>query len=299
MVEEREVVTASLTIRDRRQLRALAGRRRVVAMEVVGYLRVPESGLHRFEGHCVSRCTLRVGNETLLDGAGSSSAAGRARVWSPAFLASLRAGRGAGVFEAVVGIVRGFWSLFPWTPMSAMRSGFCWTTTRGRRELSSALWVLQGAAWWLGVLCLVLWSGGKARRRFVVDRGPDGQPLPDGAHLALGAWLLFAVGLNLPFLLFHPGWTIIEIPLLRSVAVNGVLFLAPGLPIAGAIFGPGKPLAVLVWSLSCSFAIFVAIVTGFHFFSVSLTSVWAWNATWFLTNIGLLVHVLSARPTAR
>ena len=56
--------------------------------------------------------------------------------------------------------------------------------TRGRRELSSALWVLQGAAWWLGVLCLVLWSGGKARRRFVVDRGPDGQPLPDGAHLA-------------------------------------------------------------------------------------------------------------------
>ena len=56
MVEEREVVTASLTIRDRRQLRALAGRRRVVAMEVAGYLRVPESGLHRFEGHCISRC---------------------------------------------------------------------------------------------------------------------------------------------------------------------------------------------------------------------------------------------------
>jgi len=183
VVEEREIVATSLTIRDRRHLNALAGRRRVVAMEVAGYLRVPESGLYRFEGHCVSRCTLRVGNETLFDGAGSSSAAielesGVQRFW-------LRYERGGAPALLKLSWDRpAFLELVPLDAYVSHEVGLLLDDARRRRELSSALWVLQGAAWWLGVLCLVLWSGGKTRRRFVVDRGPDGEPLPDGARLA-------------------------------------------------------------------------------------------------------------------
>ena len=297
VVEEREVVTTSLQIRDRSHLNQLAGRRRVTALEVVGYLRVPGSGLHRFHADCVARCTLRVGNETVLDGPGSTSGAIELEASMQRFW--LRYERGGVPAQLKLSWDRP--ALVELLPLDAYVSGdvgLLSDEARSRRELSSALWVLQAAAWWLGVFCLVLWSGGKARGRFAVDRGPDGEPLRDGTRLALRAWL-FAVGLNLPFLLFHPGWTLVEIPLLRSLAVNGVLFLVPGLPIAGAIFGPGKPLAVLVWSLTCSFGIFVAIVTGFQVFSVPLTSVGAWNTTWVLTNIGLLVYVLSTKAAAR
>ena len=104
--------------------------------------------------------------------------------------------------------------------------------------------------------------------------------------------------LNLPFALFHPEWTLVELPLLRSFAINCVLFLVPGIPFAGAIFGRRKPrLGSLAWTVALSFGIFVGVVTLFYLAGWPLSSDRAWNATWIVTNIGLLVCVLSGRPT--
>ena len=108
--------------------------------------------------------------------------------------------------------------------------------------------------------------------------------------------LLFAAMLNMPFVLFHPDWTPIELPLLRSLAINIVLFVAPGLPFTGLVFGRRKPGLWLVWVLAFSFGIFLGLLTFFRLAGWPVSSDGLWNATWLLTNLGLLVGMVSGRP---
>ena len=75
-------------------------------------------------------------------------------------------------------------------------------------------------------------------------------------------WLKFccaaaAVVLNAPFLLFHLGWTLVDAPLVRSMAVNAVLFLVPGLPLVGIMVGRRwLPRWGLLWVIAASVGVF-------------------------------------------
>jgi len=110
------------------------------------------------------------------------------------------------------------------------------------------------------------------------------QPSP----VRYAAW---AVVLNLPFLLCHPGWTLIDVPLLRSLAVNAVLFLVPGIALVGALVGRrwlrrGGLLGVIAASL----VVFVSVLVGMHLIGRPITGVAVWNVTWVLTNLGVLLR---------
>ncbi len=104
------------------------------------------------------------------------------------------------------------------------------------------------------------------------------------------AWLIWAVVLNGPFLLCHPGGPLIETPLIRTLAVNAVLFLVPGVALLGLLIGRG----ILrrwswLWIVAGSTAVFFAVVVASHLADGPAAGHFAWNATWILTNVALLV----------
>lgn len=119
-------------------------------------------------------------------------------------------------------------------------------------------------------------------------------------------YLAFAVALNVPFLICHPGRTLVGAPpcswlseLVRSLAVNVVLFLAPGLPLVGAMIGRGWLRRLhLLWVIVVSFAVFAAVLTVAHLAGLPLQGSTVWNGTWIFTNLGMVVNVALRGPPA-
>ncbi len=108
-----------------------------------------------------------------------------------------------------------------------------------------------------------------------------------------------AVALNVPLLICHPGWTLADAPLVRSLAVNVVLFLAPGLPLLGAMIGRGwlsRP--GLLWAMAVSLAVFTALIVGTNLAGWPVEAATVFNATWIVTNLGLLLNWLAGGPPA-
>jgi hypothetical protein len=100
--------------------------------------------------------------------------------------------------------------------------------------------------------------------------------------------------LNLPFALCHPSAPLVTGELWRSLAINAVLFVLPGLP-AAAWLGrkrdhPPPLLAVIALSL----AAFVTVVTGARVLELPLRSGGVWNALWAMTNAGALAVIFGA-----
>ncbi len=119
-------------------------------------------------------------------------------------------------------------------------------------------------------------------------------------------YLAFAVALNVPFLICHPGRTLVGAPpcswfseLVRSLAVNVVLFLAPGLPLVGAMIGRGWLRRLhLLWVIIVSFAVFAVVLTVAHLAGLPLQGSTVWNGTWIFTNLGMVVNVALRGPPA-
>src|SRR5690606_26423179 len=71
--------------------------------------------------------------------------------------------------------------------------------------------------------------------------------------------------INLPFVLFHPDSPLVEAALPRSLAINYLLFLAPGLPLAGAMLRLGVlPRPSIIWIVALSFAASALVLVTAH-----------------------------------
>ena len=114
-----------------------------------------------------------------------------------------------------------------------------------------------------------------------------------GARRPWPRYLLWLVALNLPFALCHPAGPIITEPVLRSLAINLVLFVLPGLPLAGAIIGGGwsKRLSWM-WVVALSFAVFLFVLVARHFLGLPVAASPFWNTTWIVTNLAAGLNVL-------
>ncbi|HYW79508.1 MAG TPA: hypothetical protein VE890_08015, partial [Thermoguttaceae bacterium] len=103
------------------------------------------------------------------------------------------------------------------------------------------------------------------------------------------AWAVWAALLNGPFLLCHPGWPLIETPLIRTLAVNSVLFLVPGIALVGILIGRGMLLRwSLLWIVAGSTVVFFGVVIASHLAGGPAAGCFAWNATWLVTNVALV-----------
>jgi hypothetical protein len=112
-------------------------------------------------------------------------------------------------------------------------------------------------------------------------------------------YLTAAVVLNLPFLLCHPGRPLVDTPLVRSLAINVVLFLAPGLPLVGLMIGRGWLLRLhLICVIVVSFAVFATVLTVAHIAGLPLEGSTIWNGTWMLMNLAILLNVVLRGPPA-
>lgn len=114
----------------------------------------------------------------------------------------------------------------------------------------------------------------------------SGPPFPRPALSTLRWCGVWWVVLNLPFLLAHPAWTPPGMPLLRSLGVNAVLFLAPGLAVLLPRRAPQWPLPLLlIAAMFVSFGMFLLCLTSFQLVGWSaLESPLLWNSLWGISN---------------
>jgi hypothetical protein len=112
-----------------------------------------------------------------------------------------------------------------------------------------------------------------------------------------------AVALNVPFLICHPRWTWVDVPLVRSLAIGAVLLLAPGLPLVAALAGRDRPSVGarpprlrLLWVVAASFAVFATVLVAAHVVGLPLQGSTIWNGTWLLTNLAVLLNVVRRGP---
>jgi len=111
------------------------------------------------------------------------------------------------------------------------------------------------------------------------------------------AYLIAAVALNLPFLICHPRWTLVDVPLVRSLGVNAVLFLAPGLPLVGAMIGRGwLPRWHMLWVMAASLVVFAAVLVAVHLAGLPLEGSTIWNGTWIVTNLAIVLNIVLRAP---
>ncbi|HXV63968.1 MAG TPA: PA14 domain-containing protein [Vicinamibacteria bacterium] len=303
----------SLRVVDRANLHRIAGRRGRVALDITGYLMVPESGSYRFEARCDDGCSLQIDGRIVLDGTGSAELDLEAALHR--FRLRYEQRRGPAVLE-LQWDRPGTVELLPIDHYVSDDLSLLTATALRERKLTSLLEILSSALLWPGVFCLLLGAGHRAVRR-ALDAGKvlmkpaardigialqstglleSAEPnLPKTETRATTKAVLLTAILNVPFVLFHPDRALVELGLLRSLAVNLVLFLAPGLPVAVAFFGRRANGLWLPWGLTFSLSLFVAIVSLFFLAGVPLTSGTAWNATWILTNVGLVAVTLSRR----
>jgi hypothetical protein len=115
---------------------------------------------------------------------------------------------------------------------------------------------------------------------------------PTLAHFYIAALL------NLPFVLCHPAFPLLTEPLSRSLVINAVLFLVPGLPLAG-ILSNWRPLVRLrlLFVIGGSFAIFMLVLIAFLLGHIPVSAGGIWTTTWVLTNLLVVLNVvLGGKP---
>jgi hypothetical protein len=103
--------------------------------------------------------------------------------------------------------------------------------------------------------------------------------------------------LNLPFVLCHPDKLVIDIPLIRSLAINLVLFVVPGLPFfaVAARMGWLQKLQ-LIWLVALSFLSFVLVLISLHAVDIPIGAGTMWNGEWLVTDLGFLANVMVGGP---
>lgn len=112
------------------------------------------------------------------------------------------------------------------------------------------------------------------------------------ARQTMTALILCGLIVNAVFLIFHPAWSSSYPAFLQSLGINIVIFLAPALPFLGTLISrEGLPSFALLWAMLISFAVLIGVLGFFHLTGWPLTANGAWNVTWAVTNILLLIAV--------
>ena len=143
----------------------------------------------------------------------------------------------------------------------------------------------------LGLLLAGSRSGWKSWRLMRLV-GATGRRCGGVARSPVAIWVFLGLALNVPFLICHPGRTLVETPLVRSLAINVVLFLAPGLPLVCLMVGRGWLRRLhLLWVIVLSFAVFVAVLVVSRIAGLPLQGSTIWNGTWIAANLAILLNV--------
>jgi len=153
----------------------------------------------------------------------------------------------------------------------------------------------------LGCMGILLGVGSRRFRSFLPIRSAMRTAVALGAAFKVPSvrYVGGAVALNVPLVLCHPGWTLIDAPLVRSLAVGAVLFLVPGLPLVSLMIKRGwLPRSGLLWVMAASFAVFAVVLLVVNVAGIPLSGSVAWNGTWILTNAAILLNALLGGPPA-
>lgn len=111
------------------------------------------------------------------------------------------------------------------------------------------------------------------------------------------AWVVLLL-LNVPFLLAHPAWPVVSAALPRSLLINLVIFVNPGLAIVAALRAAGwLQRWHVLWVVTASLALFVATIVVARFLHVTPTAPLAWNCAWLCTNAAALFAWALRRET--
>ena len=135
------------------------------------------------------------------------------------------------------------------------------------------------------------------------------------------AWLVSAAVLNAPFLLCHPGWTLLNLAPVRSLAVGLVLLLVPGIPWVGVLIGrqrsrhpapcdhgrcavadgtPSVPATFSgfewLWAVVASLASLLVVLIVIRTAGLPLSGSMAWNGVWLITNATIVLQTLVGGP---
>jgi hypothetical protein len=103
--------------------------------------------------------------------------------------------------------------------------------------------------------------------------------------------LLGALALSAPYLLAHPAATLLDAGLPRSLAVNLVLFLVPGLPIVGVLLVRGWLRRWrLLWVMAAALLVFAASVVVCYLAGWPPTAEGLWTAAWAVTLLAVLLN---------
>src|SRR5574340_114823 len=116
-------------------------------------------------------------------------------------------------------------------------------------------------------------------------------------RLRASAYVGWALALNLPFLVCHPGWTLVDAAWVRSLVVGLVLIVVPGVPWVGLMIGRGWLRRFeWVWAVAASLLVTIAAVAAVHLAGRPLSGSLVWNAVWATTITIWLVGMLSGSP---
>ncbi len=116
-------------------------------------------------------------------------------------------------------------------------------------------------------------------------------------RLSLSSVAAWVVMVNAPFVLGHPEWDLHGPPILRSLLINLVLFIAPGLAVIGPRAGAKwSSWLQSLWVIVVSLSVFVGLLGVFQSLQRPVTPAGMWNATWLATNVLLLLRGFVAGP---
>lgn len=106
------------------------------------------------------------------------------------------------------------------------------------------------------------------------------------------AYVVWALVLNLPYALCHPSGPLVDQPLLRSLSVNLVLFILPGLPFTALRARRiGWHTSDLLRTIVISSFCFLAILVTLQLFDAVGNGALLWNGSWLIANVGLIANL--------
>ena len=116
---------------------------------------------------------------------------------------------------------------------------------------------------------------------------------------ALCALLVWLVAVNVPFLVGHPARDPASSSLIRSLAINLVLFITPGL----AFVGPRRGVRWSSWLelmrvMLVSLAVFLGLLGLFQLTNRPITAGGMWNGTWIAANVLLVIRWICRGPVS-
>lgn len=113
-------------------------------------------------------------------------------------------------------------------------------------------------------------------------------------------WVLWWIAINVPFVLGHPSLWETQEPLVRSLAVSLVLFIAPGVAACGwrRWTVARVPLMLLLVILASS-AVFLGLLLLFQVADWPIAAAPMWNATWAVSNLLAMLRAGAAWRASR